>query len=128
MKRAADQLKEDNETSAEGGVVAVSNEFRAHVQYSENGEPREIKGPRQSIEGNAKADLELIIAAAASMSGRAERIKAMSAEAHRLQERLEADGEAVVGGVIAERAWQLEREEIDAKASYMAALASRGGN
>jgi len=27
-----------------------------------------------------------------------------------------------------ERASQLEREEIDAKASYMAALASRGGN
>ena len=101
MKRAADRLKEGNETAAEGGVVAVNNEFRARVQYSENGDPREIKGPRQSIECSAKADLELIIAAAASMSGRAERFEAMSAEAHRLQERLEADGEAEVGGVIA---------------------------
>jgi hypothetical protein len=105
MMRAADRLKEGDETTAEGGVeggvVAVNNEFRARVQYSENGEPREIIGPRQSIEGSAKADLELIIAAPASLPGRAERIKAMSAEAHRLQERLEAEGETDVGGVVA---------------------------
>ena len=47
MMRAADRLNEGDETTAEGGVegggVAVNNEFRARVQYSENGEPREIK-------------------------------------------------------------------------------------
>jgi len=103
MMRTADRLKEGDETAAEGGVeggvVAVDNEFQARVQYSENGEPREIKGPRQSIEGNAKANLDLIIAAAASMSGRAERFEAMGAEAHRLQECLRAENEASVGGV-----------------------------
>ena len=82
MKRAADQLKEDNETSAEGGVVAVNNEFRARVKYSENGDPHVIKGPRRSSECHARADLELIIAAAASVPGRAERFEAMSAGKH----------------------------------------------
>ena len=101
MRRAACRLTEANETAAEGGVVAVNNEFRARVQYSENGEPREIIGPRQPSECSASADLELIIAAAAGMSGRAERFEAMAAEAHRLQERIQAGGEAEVGGVIA---------------------------
>ena len=101
MKRAADRLKEGNETAAEGGVDTANNEFRARVQYSENGDPHVIKGPRRSSECHARADLELIIAAAASVPGRAERFEAMSAEAHRLQERLEAEGETEVGGVVA---------------------------
>ena len=101
MKRAADRLKEGNAAAAEGGVVAVNNEFRARVQYSENGEPREIIGPHQPSECSASADLELIIAAAAGMSGRAERFEAMAAEAHRLQERTRAEGAAKVGGIIA---------------------------
>ena len=73
MKRAADRLKEGNAAAAEGGVGAANNEFRARVQYSENGEPREIIGPRQPSECSASADLELIIAATAVISGCAER-------------------------------------------------------
>ena len=65
---------------------AANNEFRARVQYSENGDPHVTKGPRRPSECHARADLELIIAAAASLPGRAERFEAMGAEAHRLQE------------------------------------------
>ena len=94
MKRAADQLKEDNEASAEGGVVAVSNGFRPW-----HGDPRDIEGPRESSDCSAKADLKCITAATAGMPGRVERFEAMAAEAHRLQERLEAKVETDVGGI-----------------------------
>ena len=86
MKHAADRLKEGNEATTGGGVVSVHNEFRARVQYSEGGDPREIEGPCRSSEFRTKADLELIIAAAAEILGRAERFEAMAAEAHRLQD------------------------------------------
>ena len=58
MNRAADRLKGGNEAEA-GGVVAVNNEFRARVKYSENGDGIEIEGPRRSSERRAKRDLEL---------------------------------------------------------------------
>ena len=85
MKRAADRLKEGSETDADG-VVAVNNEFRARVQYSEYGEALEIKGPRRSSERRAKTDLELITAAGCDVPDRAERFEAMAKEARRLQD------------------------------------------
>jgi hypothetical protein len=71
-QRLQNRLRAGSEADVRG-VVTAPGEFRARVRYSENGDPRVIKGPRRSNECHANADLELIIAAAAGMSGRAER-------------------------------------------------------
>jgi hypothetical protein len=82
--RLQERLEADGEAEV-GGVIAVHNGFRARVQYSEGGKPREIKGPRRSSEHRAQRDLEMINAAGCDVRGRAESIEAMDKEAHRLQ-------------------------------------------
>ena len=53
MKRAADRLKEGNETAVEGGVDTANNEIRARVRYTENGDPHVIRGPSRSSDCHA---------------------------------------------------------------------------